>query len=230
MTRAQSVLLASCREPEFRNYWWQGNYRDSDTGMEEQGRTDCHSRMTVTLWTNTSREWSESGSGSLQSQSDLGRSPPRTTGKAVVLQQSQESPRAQGPEGSWYTAAPMPRGKQREMKLSGISLSISFCCFSWCCFVVAFPSGGRIISEEHCSSTKACSFCLDFSSCLHVLCQEDSLQTIVTHFSPRMQLCEYLRMPACCTTVMKDSNSLRMAAELDGDATLTLYQYAGKTL
>ena len=63
--QGQSVLLASCREPEFRNYCSQRQWR----GDREPGRTDCHSRMAGTSWTN--RKWDENGSGGLQPQTSL---------------------------------------------------------------------------------------------------------------------------------------------------------------
>lgn len=43
-------------------------------GIEKQGRTDCHSRMTGTPRTSANRERDESGSGDLQPQIGLGGS------------------------------------------------------------------------------------------------------------------------------------------------------------
>lgn len=50
VTRVQELLLAE-------------KSRDGGVGLEEQGRTDCHGRMTGTPWTGTNRERDKSGSG-----------------------------------------------------------------------------------------------------------------------------------------------------------------------
>lgn len=95
MTRAQRVLLASCREPEFRRYREQRRSRDG-VGGEERGRTDCSGRKTGPPCTN--RKCGATGNGPPAAPKLAWDDHTRMARKPEGPRQACKSPRAPVPE------------------------------------------------------------------------------------------------------------------------------------